>query len=80
MAVDLALKKRKWHIHQLQVLADSIGVEVFIVKGSFNPVDIAARAANKAKEECYDTVLIDTAGWQVFNERCLCNRIRYNGL
>ncbi len=51
-------------IKQLQVLADSIGVEVFVIEGSLDPVVIAARAGNKAKEEGYDTVLIDTAGRQ----------------
>jgi signal recognition particle subunit SRP54 len=58
-------------IKQLQVLADSINVEVFSIAGSLDPVDIATRAVGKAKQEGYDTVLIDTAGRQVIDEELM---------
>ena len=54
-------------IKQLQVLGASIGVEVFTMGTDADPVDIAARAVEKAKEEGYDTVLVDTAGRQVID-------------
>jgi signal recognition particle subunit SRP54 len=58
-------------IKQLQILADSINVEVFSIDGSLDPVDIAARAVDKAKQDGYDTVLIDTAGRQVIDEELM---------
>eukprot|EP00590_Aulacoseira_subarctica_P003114 CAMPEP_0172422190 /NCGR_PEP_ID=MMETSP1064-20121228/8386_1 /TAXON_ID=202472 /ORGANISM="Aulacoseira subarctica , Strain CCAP 1002/5" /LENGTH=527 /DNA_ID=CAMNT_0013162955 /DNA_START=212 /DNA_END=1795 /DNA_ORIENTATION=- len=62
-------------IKQLQILADSIGVELFTM-GNFadqgaDPVDISARAVEKAIAEGFDTVLIDTAGRQVIDEELM---------
>eukprot|EP00980_Cylindrotheca_fusiformis_P030834 scaffold25500_cov132-Cylindrotheca_fusiformis.AAC.2 len=52
-------------IKQLEVLGESIGVEVFSLGTDANPVDIAAQAVEKAKTEGFDTVIVDTAGRQV---------------
>jgi signal recognition particle subunit SRP54 len=54
-------------IKQLEILGESIGVEVFSLGTEADPVDIAAQALQKAKDEGYDTVLIDTAGRQVID-------------
>jgi signal recognition particle subunit SRP54 len=54
-------------IKQLQILGESIGVEVFSMGTDADPVEIAAAAVAKAKAEGYDTVLIDTAGRQVID-------------
>uniref|UniRef100_A0A6S9H5E0 signal-recognition-particle GTPase n=3 Tax=Ditylum brightwellii TaxID=49249 RepID=A0A6S9H5E0_9STRA len=54
-------------IKQLQVLGESIGVTVFSMGTEADPVDIAAAAVQKAKDEGYDTVLVDTAGRQVID-------------
>mmetsp|Transcript_43960 Transcript_43960/g.133928 ORF Transcript_43960/g.133928 Transcript_43960/m.133928 type:complete len:446 (-) Transcript_43960:248-1585(-) len=55
-------------IKQLEVLGESIGVDVFSMGTEADPVDIAAAALDKAKAEGYDTVLVDTAGRQVIDE------------
>jgi len=55
-------------IKQLQILGESIDVEVFSMGSDADPVDIAAAAVAKAKEEGFDTVLVDTAGRQVIDE------------
>ena len=55
-------------IKQLQILGDSVGVEVFSMGTDADPVDIAKSAVEKAKLEGFDTVLIDTAGRQVIDE------------
>jgi len=55
-------------IKQLQILGESIGVEVFSMGTDADPVDIAAQAVQKAKDEGYDTVIVDTAGRQVIDE------------
>lgn len=54
-------------IKQLEILGESIGVEVFSMGTEADPVDIAAQALQKAKDEGFDTVLIDTAGRQVID-------------
>ena len=54
-------------IKQLQVLGESIGVDVFSMGTDADPVDIAAAAVEKAIAEGYDTVLVDTAGRQVID-------------
>lgn len=54
-------------IKQLQVLGESIGVEVFSLGSDANPVDIAKEAVAKAKAEGFDTVIVDTAGRQVID-------------
>ena len=54
-------------IKQLEVLGKSIDVEVFSMGTEADPVDIAAKALAKAKEEGFDTVIVDTAGRQVID-------------
>lgn len=49
-------------IKQLQVLGKQLEVPVFSLGDQVNPVEIAKQAIEKAKEEYYDYVLIDTAG------------------
>lgn len=49
-------------INQLQVLGEKIGVTVFTVEGSKEPVKIAKDAVSYAKEQNFDTVIVDTAG------------------
>jgi len=49
-------------IDQLKVLGEQIGVSVFTVENSQQPVDIAKQSVKYAKEWGYDVVIIDTAG------------------
>ena len=49
-------------IDQLKTLGAQIGVEVFSLGTEAKPEQIAAAGLSKAKEEGYDTVLVDTAG------------------
>ena len=55
-------------ITQLEILGESIGVEVFSMGTEADPVDIAKNALEKAKAEGYDTLIVDTAGRQVIDE------------
>lgn len=55
-------------IEQLQVLGESIGVEVFCDLESKKPVDIAKRAVAHAKTWGHDVVIIDTAGRLAIDE------------
>eukprot|EP00586_Coscinodiscus_wailesii_P002748 CAMPEP_0172490576 /NCGR_PEP_ID=MMETSP1066-20121228/21052_1 /TAXON_ID=671091 /ORGANISM="Coscinodiscus wailesii, Strain CCMP2513" /LENGTH=534 /DNA_ID=CAMNT_0013259109 /DNA_START=415 /DNA_END=2019 /DNA_ORIENTATION=- len=54
-------------ITQLEVLGKSVGVEVFSLGSEVDPVDIARGAVEKAVEEGFDTVIVDTAGRQVID-------------
>lgn len=58
-------------IKQLQILGESIGVEVFSMGTEVDPVDIAQAAVEKAKAEGFDTVLVDTAGRQVIDSNLM---------
>lgn len=49
-------------IDQIGVLGEQTGVEVFAEKGNPNPLDIAQKAIQKAKNEGFNAVIIDTAG------------------
>ena len=49
-------------IEQLKTLGAQIGVEVFSLGTNAKPEDIAAAGIAKAREEGFDTVLVDTAG------------------
>lgn len=49
-------------VKQLQILGSQISVPVFTIEGSQEPVKIASDAMNYAKENGYNTVIIDTAG------------------
>ena len=54
-------------IKQLEVLGESIGVTVFSKVTEAKPVDIVLEGLAKAKEQGYDTVIVDTAGRQVID-------------
>lgn len=58
-------------IKQLEILGESIKVDVFSQGTEADPVDIAAEALEKAKNEGYDTVLVDTAGRQVIDNELM---------
>jgi signal recognition particle subunit SRP54 len=49
-------------IDQLRTLGNQIGVEVFSLGSDARPEDIAAAGIAKARDEGFDTVLVDTAG------------------
>lgn len=49
-------------IDQLHVLGEQIGVEVFSDKENKNPVQIAQKGIQEAKNKGHDVVIIDTAG------------------
>jgi signal recognition particle subunit SRP54 len=49
-------------IEQLKVLGEQIGVEVFSQIGNPDPVDIAEQAIAHAKQNGFNTVIVDTAG------------------
>jgi len=55
-------------IEQLQILGGEIGVDVFAMGKDVDPADIAKNAVEKARNEGYDTVVVDTAGRQVVDE------------
>ena len=58
-------------INQLQVLADSISVDVYREDDNKNPVQIALNAISKAKAENYQVVIIDTAGRLAVDEQMM---------
>jgi signal recognition particle subunit SRP54 len=58
-------------IKQLEVLGNSIDVQVFTLGTDADPVDIAVQAIEKAKAEGYDTVVVDTAGRQVIDDNLM---------
>jgi len=58
-------------IEQLQILGKQVGVEVFSMGADADPADIAKEAVKKAKEEGFDTVVVDTAGRQVVDEELM---------
>lgn len=49
-------------IEQLRVVGEQIKVPVYTEEGNKNPVEIATHAVEKAKNEGFTTVIIDTAG------------------
>jgi signal recognition particle subunit SRP54 len=69
-------------IKQLQVLGESMDIEVFSMGTEADPVDIAAAAVEKAKSGGYDTVIVDTAGRQVIDEDLMdeLRRIKETGM
>ena len=52
---------------QLEILGESVDVDVFFMGTDADPVDIAKQTVQKAKDEGHDTVLVDTAGRQVID-------------
>lgn len=51
-------------VEQLKILGSSIKVPVFTVEGSLNPVEVAKKAYQKALDEGFDVLIVDTAGRQ----------------
>ncbi len=49
-------------IDQLVTLGNQIGVEVFTLSSNAKPEEIARQGLEKAREEGFDTLLVDTAG------------------
>lgn len=58
-------------IDQLHVLGEQIGVEVWSDKENKNPVEIAQKAINEAKQKGFNTVIIDTAGRLAVDEQMM---------
>ncbi|MCX6988544.1 MAG: signal recognition particle protein [Chlamydiae bacterium] len=49
-------------VEQLRLLGGQVGVPVFTVEGESDPVKVAAKALDKAREENYQVLIVDTAG------------------
>ncbi len=58
-------------IEQLKVLGEQIGVQVFTLDDNKDPVGIAKKAINHAKEYGYNAVIIDTAGRLAIDEEMM---------
>jgi len=58
-------------IDQLKVLGGQIGVPVFTVEGSTDPISIAKEAVKQAKSSGRDVVIIDTAGRLAVDEQMM---------
>ncbi|MDE6301372.1 MAG: signal recognition particle protein [Muribaculaceae bacterium] len=58
-------------IDQLKVLGESIEVPVFTIEGSKDPVDIAKKAIEFAKQNHNDLVIVDTAGRLAVDEEMM---------
>lgn len=58
-------------IEQLKVLGEQIGVQVFTIDDNKDPVGIAKKAINHAKEYGYNAVIIDTAGRLAIDEEMM---------
>ncbi len=59
VACDL---QRPAAVDQLQKLGQSLGVAVFTMPGEYNPLKVAKKAMEMAKNEGFDVLLVDTAG------------------
>ncbi|MEI8329007.1 MAG: signal recognition particle protein [Chlamydiia bacterium] len=49
-------------VEQLKLLGGQVGVPVFTIEGESDPVKVAAKALDKAREENYQVLIVDTAG------------------
>ncbi len=58
-------------IDQLKVLGESIEVPVFTIEGSKDPVGIAKKALDYARQNNHDLVIIDTAGRLAVDEQMM---------
>ncbi len=58
-------------VKQLQVVGSQLGVPVFSIEGSTDPVYIAKQAIEHARLKLYDLVIIDTAGRLHINEELM---------
>ncbi len=61
-------------IKQLQVVGEKAGVEVY-ERGQTDPVDIAAKAVEYARQNGFDVVIVDTAG-RLHIDRALMDELR----
>ena len=58
-------------IEQLKVLGSSIGIEVYTEEGNNDPIDIAKKSLNYAKEKKNNIIIIDTAGRLAVDEKLM---------
>lgn len=58
-------------IEQLKILGDQVGVTVYSEEGVTDPVKIARNSINKARQEGYSLVIIDTAGRLAIDEEMM---------
>lgn len=58
-------------IEQLKVLGEQIGVPVYTVEGSTDPISIARDAVKHAKSHGYNVVIVDTAGRLAVDEQMM---------
>jgi signal recognition particle subunit SRP54 len=58
-------------IDQLQVVGEQIGVEVYTEEGNMDPVAIATKAVDHAKQNGYNVVIVDTAGRLAIDEQMM---------
>ncbi len=58
-------------IDQLKVVGEQVGVEVYTEEDNKNPVAIAQNALKHAKENGFNTVIIDTAGRLAIDEQMM---------
>ena len=58
-------------MEQLRVLADQVGVPIFMELGANDPVEVAQKAIAEARAKGYDTVIVDTAGRQSIDEELM---------
>lgn len=58
-------------IEQLSLLAERVEVDVFSMGTDVNPRDIVRKGVEAAKEKGCDTVIVDTAGRQVIDEKLM---------
>ena len=58
-------------INQLQVLGGQIGVDVFTEEGNKNPVDLAKKGIEYAKQHSKNIVIVDTAGRLAIDEEMM---------
>jgi signal recognition particle subunit SRP54 len=55
-------------VEQLKLLGQQIGVQVFSIEGEKNAVKIAEEGVRYARENAYETVIVDTAGRLTIDE------------
>lgn len=58
-------------MEQLRVLAEQIGIPVYIEPDAKDPIAVAQNAIKEAKAKGYDTVIVDTAGRQSIDEELM---------
>ena len=58
-------------MEQLRVLAEQVDVPVYLEEGAKDPIAVAKNAIQEAKAKGYDTVIVDTAGRQSFDEELM---------